>query len=92
MDGNLLSEQGEVIQCKHAALHEESHRLAKQKVETPQGLLTTTDAFRRNITRDHMLETLCGPIQSEQEDFSSDLVRKLSAAFLSVAEGTEALP
>ena len=58
----------------------------EQKVETPQGLLTTIDAFGRNITGDHMLETLCGPVQSEQDEFFSDVVRKLSAAFLTVLQ------
>ena len=33
-----------------------------------------------------MLETVCGPVQSEQEDLFSDLVRKLSVTFLRVMQ------
>ena len=58
----------------------------EEKVETPQGLLTTADAFGRHITGDHILETLCGPVQAEQDDCFSDVVRKLSGAFLTVLQ------
>ena len=58
----------------------------EEKVETPQGLLTTADAFGRQITGDHIRETLCGPVQAEQDDCFSDVVRKLSGAFLTVLQ------
>ena len=87
MDGNLLQERREVIECQHAALHEESHRLAgREGRNAARASDHSRCVWKADYGRPHTGNIVWSRPSRAGRLLFSDVVRKLSGAFLTVLQ------